>query len=950
MRIQEVEVASFRGFKERCHFDFQGVDLLVLYGPNGHGKSSFFDAIEWGVSGGIHRYDESNDERKRSRFVGNRFSTEPPQVVLRLAGAGGQLVTITRTGTATRAAQTDYGASQLVLEIEGEPSLQGEVAERRLRELLVEEAWRDKVDVNRGLSLTHLLGQERMNYFLRGMSGNERYDALSLLFGTEQFYRYRETVKELQRDLESQRDVTAGRLQALEREQSESAQKIHALLELWSDLEETPAHLQEVLFEYMGLFMPIEQEMTPEGIWLLIKEHQEELLEEKVRFEFGEQRELRLAQELLSNWQQAQKGLFFERERAGQLEQFFVLRQRHKEVEWLLERVEPFERSSEQREELMEMYQDVNQRTDLLRRESSSLTQFIGMVDDSLDEAMDHGEFELIIEQIRAADVSESVRDRLLEQLALLSPLYKAEKESKKAVVSAAEIVAQLEKVYDQVVVMDQKYRNLLSSVEDYLAMTEPVEACPTCGTAGITSVHLMEHIRAEQEVMNPALPAAGESLMEAKQNWQEKHDEAQEVYRLYEEAVESTDQMLDSLEKRAEELLVESMRFQKQSQLLLEEIHGLDQFLSEFGERAAKWSLEPTGADLRQRVALLREQTVGELERVSAGFSVTELLDVEQTREEQERKVKALEAAQQEFLQHMNALGHVQAEGQEWSLEEVEALLAGTQQKQDEWLTVHEQKEAVALRVLSVLSRYERYQELEGYKQRESVLQAEREQLAVEQRRIEEDLEILKEVYKKVPEAVDRLNEKVIAELFGTIQSIFERINSHPVYRTLEFEKGQRFGTNRMLLRVLPGRGVDEESAANPSFIFSAAQVNSIALSFFLAMALQQQWSPLRLIAMDDPVQSMDDLNVLALIDLLRSMCESQDLGRQVMVSTHDRTFYQMMLKKFRFLNVGVIEYEGYGTDGPVIKQQVDPLGRRQYVQRNTPVALKELGSEFLR
>lgn len=110
----------------------------------------------------------------------------------------------------------------------------------------------------------------------------------------------------------------------------------------------------------------------------------------------------------------------------------------------------------------------------------------------------------------------------------------------------------------------------------------------------------------------------------------------------------------------------------------------------------------------------------------------------------------------------------------------------------------------------------------------------------------------------------------------------------------------------------------------ANPAYIFSAAQVNATAVSFFLAMALRQQWSPLEFIAMDDPVQSMDDLNVVALIDLIRSLADPKlNVRKQFIISTHDTTFYQLMRKKFRMLNVGVIEYESYSERGPLVNQK---------------------------
>ncbi|HDR4884571.1 TPA: AAA family ATPase [Bacillus cereus] len=49
MKITSLTLQAFRGFNKREEFCLESVDIVVLYGPNGHGKSSIYDAIEWGL-------------------------------------------------------------------------------------------------------------------------------------------------------------------------------------------------------------------------------------------------------------------------------------------------------------------------------------------------------------------------------------------------------------------------------------------------------------------------------------------------------------------------------------------------------------------------------------------------------------------------------------------------------------------------------------------------------------------------------------------------------------------------------------------------------------------------------------------------------------------------------------------------------------------------------------
>ena len=55
MKLDFVEVAGFRGFKEKTLFNFDP-GFAVLTGRNGVGKSSFFDAIDFALTGTINKY------------------------------------------------------------------------------------------------------------------------------------------------------------------------------------------------------------------------------------------------------------------------------------------------------------------------------------------------------------------------------------------------------------------------------------------------------------------------------------------------------------------------------------------------------------------------------------------------------------------------------------------------------------------------------------------------------------------------------------------------------------------------------------------------------------------------------------------------------------------------------------------------------------------------------
>ena len=64
VQLETVSIENFRAYRKRQTFEV-GADVTVLYGPNGFGKTSFFDAVDFGATGGIGRIESLRD----SNFV-----------------------------------------------------------------------------------------------------------------------------------------------------------------------------------------------------------------------------------------------------------------------------------------------------------------------------------------------------------------------------------------------------------------------------------------------------------------------------------------------------------------------------------------------------------------------------------------------------------------------------------------------------------------------------------------------------------------------------------------------------------------------------------------------------------------------------------------------------------------------------------------------------------------
>ncbi|WP_333669018.1 hypothetical protein [Acinetobacter guillouiae] len=151
-----------------------------------------------------------------------------------------------------------------------------------------------------------------------------------------------------------------------------------------------------------------------------------------------------------------------------------------------------------------------------------------------------------------------------------------------------------------------------------------------------------------------------------------------------------------------------------------------------------------------------------------------------------------------------------------------------------------------------------------------------------------------LKEEFDQVEKRLkNRIDNFFYIEL---INKIYSKIDPHPSFKTISFVC--LFPENEKP-RLEIYLHEDGDRIICPTFYFSAAQLNILSLSIFLARALhvEHEGRPVETILIDDPIHSMDSINILSTIDLLRNI--STRFGRQIILSTHDENFYELLKVK---------------------------------------------------
>ena len=145
----------------------------------------------------------------------------------------------------------------------------------------------------------------------------------------------------------------------------------------------------------------------------------------------------------------------------------------------------------------------------------------------------------------------------------------------------------------------------------------------------------------------------------------------------------------------------------------------------------------------------------------------------------------------------------------------------------------------------------------------------------------------------------IDDRIEAYINDYFylDVINEIYKTIDPHPELKKIEFSYEASNSKPELHIKV---KDQDNNEIIAPSLYFSSAQINVLSLSIFLAKALNTKdydGNDTHCIFIDDPVQSMDSINVLSVIDLFRNIAFKFD--KQLIISTHDENFHGLLKKK---------------------------------------------------
>lgn len=196
----------------------------------------------------------------------------------------------------------------------------------------------------------------------------------------------------------------------------------------------------------------------------------------------------------------------------------------------------------------------------------------------------------------------------------------------------------------------------------------------------------------------------------------------------------------------------------------------------------------------------------------------------------------------------------------------------------------------------------------------------AEAEEIEDDLRRRDETYDLAVVLLEALRGATTEVVKSELKRLAPVLQQVFAMIDPHPALRAVSLVGG--FANRKGRVDAVLSDPNSGQSTRNPENVLSSSQLNGLAVAVFLALNLGVRNIPLRAVVLDDPLQSLDDLNLLGLTDLLRRIKEH----RQILISTHDPRFAELLERKLRALDSDLptitYRFESWTRTGPVYEQ----------------------------
>lgn len=827
MKIKKITYRNFRIYREVDFLIKQDKNIILLYGRNGTGKSSFFDGIEWGLTGKIDRYESSqtstSELNKSSYILRNVFVSKKDESFVTIDFDDNN--SIKRAIGNKYRANTDY--------------CEGNYFGNRPSEFLIHENMKE-INFEDNFKFSHLLAQEQISDFIRATDENKRYDTIVKLFGLDCYKCFDNHIAEFLKYLGFE-------IESIKQDIYKKQQLIEALKQKEQQLDIEPQVSKGRIEQWL------QHEIKPDEINLLKNQLNTDYANTKGKIKIY-QNDI----QSLQNLQKRFKDIGETRIKISEFQNKFIY------LGNIIEQLRCYTLFF-QANQLRPFYENAiaNSEEDdnILTRHSESINF---LRDSNLFKT--NASFE---QQLQA--ISSVKPDINLEINSYLE--YENQITKKKTTIK---------EIQDHISELSNASELLITSALQFFNKYPDLTECPICENKSFNISFTKSKLQNQLENSSNAAILATTKILE---------EEQMQIAGLEVKKLELKNTLLNNIEsfkisfrKEINNLtekagrINENRKNQQKYLEILSQVNGAEPESTLNNYISTKKELEnnplfivgKTEVQYNAELQNVKEEKdrlnniLAEFESLCQKYNTRTELEIDKKIEECNKEIEQLTSTigQLESIQvdlsvveitYSNKNISKQIAEHEYRIKELEIKLGSLQNIEKEYLDL---KNAVKVTINNELDR-----KLELYR--------------------------------------------------NTIQKVFKYLNPHIYMTNLELDFAPTGGNKgRLYINVNDPKN---SKNLNPAYTFSAAQNNVLALSIFLSFALKQSWSKLDSIFLDDPIQNLDDINVHAFVDIIRSTIRNRP-EKQFFISTHDDRVFNFMYNKFGPEKVQVFEFDGYG------------------------------------
>ncbi|MED3997938.1 SMC family ATPase [Peribacillus frigoritolerans] len=873
MNIDKVEIKNFRNYVGEHYFDFKK-NITVFYGDNGFGKSSFFDALEWGLTGTISRFSDESDNERLKKDIINRYELvqeEEIECSVSIIFNGNKLTRkfIVSNGVFKNVSVRITDKNNKTLRNEDDKLINSKEKVDEYLSGSLQGGLKGKKNVfGKLMKQTYILSQDQVTDFISSEDPVETFRSIASIMGFRGLLNLSDNISKVYLGLNSN--------------YTKSKEDIELIDNTIISKQETKREVDTVNLASEMQILSID--MNKEDVDLTFLENlRNETISTSIK-----QRELLDISKVnnedyldLSSMNDTYQRLLELQSTANNKTKKYKdlsvsLKERIKNLQSIISQVDIFN-------EHMEKTKVFSQNLKALNPKSEDVEVIQKEIDDKMELKLKYQYLIVIFKNYNEnKQINENSPQKILKLKSKLE-LFKSLKRKRKDTISKI----------DNEIVKDESgiLVNLLSNVKglfEYIQHNHHGDQCPVCSSIieeGLESA-VGENLKKYNDEVTTTSAYAGKSLKVKSaltRNVEQLDSMIKKIDLEILQITQSQETANENIKKTHENSLFDATlmsqdlrllnELNQKNELSLKNLNEVMDLILELNKLKSKnefivmgQSLTTTDESISTRIDRLNRALNRIILRINYYDAEIVALGI---------KIKLLDKNMQEFISTASKISiNSEAPFKDIIADIIQGI--ANMEKRVELISNVERAYDVIRNNTFIQKQIEEHQE-------------ERFNLNLNVNKLKKKLDALSQYISSVfgdfgDSAKDYLND-----YNSPIQKYFRYLNPLPTRSTVRFE-GE--GEN-LFVKVIFDEIEEENNVTSPKNVLSSGQMNVLAISIFLAMNESQKIHDLDFIAIDDPIQNMDDVNQFSICDVLGS------LKKQLIFSTHDFEFVKLFIKK---------------------------------------------------